>query len=452
MPIIRSISGLRATVGDSLTPQLVVEYASAFSKLVPNGKIIIGIDGRPSGRWIESILAGTIVACGHTPVLLGLVPTPVVQLFVEHTDAVAGIIITASHNPKEWNGLKFLNKNGVFLNQKENERLWDILDKKDFTFSNDVISPKIQYEYDNELYFNQFKKLKIIDDSVLLKIRKRNLKVVVDAVNASGSEVIPKILQYFNCEVIKLFCDKSGIFPHTPEPIPANLTELEKAVKEHKADFGIAVDPDADRLVLVNENGEFIGEERTITLACYSALKDYDGSKTKFSKSIVANYSTTRAIDDVAKMFKAQVFRSPVGEINVVGKMKETNALIGGEGSGGVIFPDYHYGRDPIAGISLIIKLFSDDKKLSEIDNLIPKYDIVKIKLDLKDNLETIYDKIEIEFKEDNIVRDDGIRIDTNDAWVQLRPSNTEPIIRIIAEAKTLQEANILIERVKKLL
>lgn len=439
MPVIRSISGLRATLGDGLTPELISNYSSSFANYLPAGKIIIGRDGRPSGKWIENIVLGTLMACGREVTSLGVVPTPTVQLFVEKSEAVGGIIITASHNPSQWNGLKFLNSDGVFLDESENKNLWKIYDSKDFSFNKDFQFSDI--EINNTAinsHINSILNLSVFRNSdVLNKLKERKLKIVVDAVNSSGSVAITSLLATLGCEVIPLYCDGTGIFPHIPEPLPENLIDLANSVIENKADLGIAVDPDADRLVLIDESGKPIGEEKTITLATQCVLENLDYFDLKYNKpKVVVNLSTTRMVDYITEKLGGSVIRSAVGEINVVKKMKEVGAIIGGEGSGGVIFPESHYGRDSLVGTALILSLLAlKNQSLSNLSDQLPKYKMLKFKKEFQGSLEQIIEKIINEFPDAEIIREDGIKINLNDGWVQLRASNTEPIVRVISEA-----------------
>lgn len=448
MPFIRSISGLRATLGDSLYPDIITGYITAFSSYCSKGTIIIGRDGRPSGYWIEKIIVGTLLALGREVKVLGVVPTPTIQLMVEHSEAVGGIAITASHNPEQWNGMKFINANGVFLDAEENKKMWDFYDNCKIQYNYSSIIPEIHYDYMavNKHIDNILKIPALKQHSILKSIRKKKYKVVIDAVNASGSIAIPQLLEELGCEIIPLFCDGSGIFPHIPEPLPQNLGLLSEKVKELHADLGIAVDPDADRLVLIDETGNPIGEEKTIVLSVLSILSSLENTD---SKSVVVNYSTTRMVQDIAESYNTKLYRSPVGEINVVKKMKETNAVIGGEGSGGVILPDCHYGRDSLVGTALILSLMTkSNKKLSELSNELPKYEMLKYKKEFTGNINNIIDTIKKLFPDSIATCDDGIRIDFDDSWVQLRASNTEPIVRIISEAPTKKLAEELAKKV----
>jgi len=345
MAFIRSISGLRATLGDDLTPGVVADYAAAFSSILTDGPIVVGRDGRPSGIWMEGIVVNALRAAGRTVRVAGMVPTPTVQLLTEHSDAVGGIIITASHNPEAWNGLKFLGGDGVFLDAAANEKMWSVVDGRTFTLSTDQQSGSVE-AIDNaiDIHIQRVHELEVVQGAP----QAHGQTVVVDAVNASGSSIVPNLLRSFGYTVVELYCDGTGIFPHTPEPIPDNLGSLADAVREHHAAFGVAVDPDADRLVLIDDTGTPIGEERTIALAAQSVYAS--GGK----GPVVVNYSTSRMVDDVAAHYGAVSHRSAVGEINVVNRMREVHAIIGGEGSGGVIYPACHMGRDSIVGLGLI--------------------------------------------------------------------------------------------------
>jgi phosphomannomutase len=441
MPIVRSISGLRATISDCMTDELVSSYCRAFNEVIPPGPIVIGRDGRPSGLNIERLCIETLVDCGREVRVVGIVPTPTVQLLTEHSDAVGGIVITASHNPIEWNGMKFIGADGVFLNKEENTMLWAVLDNQKFTQNN---NRGFSISLDNAIdeHIDRLLGLEIFND-LEENFKTRKLRAVVDAVNASGSIIVPKLLEILGIEVIKLYCDESGVFPHTPEPLPENLSALANSVKKNQADLGIAVDPDADRLVLIDENGSPIGEELTIALAVQSLISIRNNG----NESIVVNLSTTRVIDDICQNHEATLHRSPVGEINVVNKMRETNAKIGGEGSGGVILSEFHYGRDSLAGIALVILLLSGTTKtLSELCAGFPRYFILKNKFDFTGDIKDIVERILIDYPSSKINTEDGIRIDFEKSWVQLRTSNTEPIVRIIAEAPTNEECRSLTE------
>jgi phosphomannomutase len=452
MAFIRSISGLRATE-DSLTPDIITKYMLSFENILPEGNFVLGRDGRPSGKFIEEIILKALSRSGRKIYQLGIVPTPTVQLFVELLGASGGIAITASHNPSEWNGLKFINCQGLFLDSQENNLLWEIVDNEKFIEKTrgkvdiKVINFAFDGHIDIVLYLPIFTKSKHP-----LSIFDKHYKVVVDAVNASGSVAIPRLLDKLGCNVIPLFCDGSGNFPHFPEPLPINLIELAQAVKKHKADLGIAVDPDSDRLVLIDENGEAIGEEKTIVLAIESVLQSFHLFDYK-EPVVVVNQSTTRLVEDICAKYSAKVLRSPVGEINVVKKMISSSAVIGGEGSGGVILPDCHYGRDSLVGTALVLNLMAtNDKSLSEIVSTYPKYEMIKTKFPFSGNLKDYEASIRAAFQNEEFNDEDGLKIIREKSWVQVRQSNTEPIIRIIAEAPTNHEADELIMRIEKVI
>ncbi|MDA0987402.1 MAG: phosphoglucosamine mutase [Bacteroidetes bacterium] len=447
MSLIFSISGARGIVGQSLTDKEVKNFTFAFLKFCESGVIVVGRDGRPSGKNISNLVCEVLSGAGCKVINLGIVPTPTAQLAVEHFKASGGISITASHNPEEWNGLKFLNSSGMFLNNLEYSELKNILEKLD---SQNYKMSVENIFYDNsmiDLHINKTLSLSYIDKS---KFRKK-LKVVVDAVNASGSIIIPKILEVLNCEVVQFACNSSGIFPHTPEPIPNNLIGLADAVIKNNADLGIAVDPDADRLVLFTEEGKPFVEEYSLVAITDFILK----KKSNNPQNIVTNLSTTRALNDIVKKYNATLFRTPVGEINVATKMKEVDAIIGGEGSGGIILSELHYGRDAIVGCALIIQYLHEfGGKASELRNSFPNYFILKDSFKVESLIsDSIFQKVINKYGSiGKINLEDGFKIDFENSWFHLRKSNTEPIIRIITEAPTITEANNLLEEVKNVI
>lgn len=449
MPVIRSISGLRATLGDSLTPALVTEYVSAFSAMLPEGAIVVGRDGRPSGVWIEQIVCGALAACGRTVRLLGMVPTPTVQLLTEHSDAVGGIVITASHNPAPWNGLKFIGGDGVFLDAEQNATLWKHVDGKEFVYKYEQQHGTIEHITDAaQKHIAAITSLPMFTPDVVERIRATKIKAVVDAVNCSGSVIVPELLRYFGVEVIELFCNASGLFPHTPEPLPENLTELCNAVREHNADIGISVDPDADRLVLIGNNGNAIGEEKTIMLAVEAVMRNIELFPNYARKSVV-NLSTSRMAIDATERHGGTCTLAPVGEINVVRAMQLHNAVIGGEGSGGVILPACHYGRDSLVGVALVLWLLGNTTttEWNTLANTTP-YTMIKYKQEISGDVKRLFPSVGGLFPQGNINTQDGIRVDLPNSWVQVRASNTEPIIRIISEAPTRTEAEELLQTV----
>lgn len=435
-----SISGLRGKVGDGLDPAAIVKYSSAYADFVGKGTIVVGRDSRISGEMVKSICIGTLVAKGLDVLDIGICPTPTVQFTVKLKNAAGGIAISASHNPNEWNALKLLNSTGQFLTPEEFEIV-----------NNSVNTPSLVYKKWNELgkssYFSEglelhkeaVLKLQYID---LGAIKKRKFKVLVDCVNGAGYVIIPKLLREFGCEVIEMNCDSNGIFPRLPEPLPENLIDTMKAVKDTNANLGIVVDPDVDRLVLITDEGEPFSEENTITQAVKFILSKEPGN-------VVVNLSTTRGVDDVASEYNCKVFRSPVGEANVVKKMKEVGAIIGGEGSGGVIYPTLHYGRDALVGIAITLQhLLEFGGTMDELKKSLPQYVIVKRKIEFDESKSgNILDKLVESFKAEKINTEDGIRVDFNDHWVHFRKSNTEPILRIIVEANSAEIAGRYVEK-----
>jgi len=444
-----SVSGIRGIVGDGLDPNVIVRYISAFADFVKKGTVVVGRDARISGEMVKSIIAGTLMAKGINVIDIGITPTPTVQYTVKTLKASGGIAISASHNPNEWNALKLLNKTGQFMTPEENVMLKRFVDKSDIKFNRwDKLGTIKIYEAGLKKHVNDVLSLKYINRT---KIRAKKFKVLVDCVNGAGVYVIPDLLRKFGCEVIELNCEKSGIFPRLPEPIPENLTKTMKAVKNAKADLGIVVDPDVDRLVLITEKGEPFSEENTIASCVKFVLSKQKGN-------VVVNLSTTRAVDDIARNSGCKVYRSPVGEANVVKKMKKVTAIIGGEGSGGVIYPALHYGRDALVGIALTLQHLTEfGGKMSELKQAIPEYFIAKAKVKIgKSNPDKILGSLKSKYSKEKINTEDGLRIDMNDHWVHFRKSNTEPILRVITEAKTKKAAEKFSEKyfseIKKLM
>lgn len=434
-----SISGIRGIVGGGLEPDVIGKFTSAYADFIGSGTIVVGRDSRISGEMVRSIVCGTLLAKGLNVIDIGITPTPTVQFIVKTKNAQGGIAISASHNPNEWNALKLLNSTGQFMTPEENIEMLKYLDNpKPFKLWNELGSYSL-FNEGIELHKKAVLNLKHID---LEAIKKKNFKVVVDCVNGAGAFCIPDLLRDFGCSVIEMNCEKNGIFPRLPEPLPENLTETMKRVKDEKAEFGIVVDPDVDRLVLITDKGEPFSEENTITQAVRFILSKEKGN-------VVVNLSTTRAVEDVAAEFNCNVFRSPVGEANVVKKMKETNATIGGEGSGGVIYPELHYGRDALVGIAITLQHLTEfGKSISELKNSLPKYVIVKRKVEVTGkDVNTILSNFISKYSNGKVNTEDGVRIDFEDHWVHLRKSNTEPIIRMICEAKSEDSANNYINK-----
>ncbi len=435
-----SISGIRGIIGDGFDPDVLVRYTSAYADFCGKGKIVIGSDGRITGEMVRNIVIGTLLAKGNDVIDIGVCPTPTVLFNVKKLKAAGGIQISASHNPNQWNALKLLNRSGEFMSPEENVNMLRLLDDANKKFVEwNKLGKLTGYEKGLEDHINAVLKMDYINTA---KIRRRKFKVLLDCVNGAGSYSMPELLEKLGCKVIKMNCDKTGIFPRLPEPIPENLTATMRAVKKHKADIGIVVDPDVDRLVLITEKGEPFGEENTIT----QAVKFYLSKK---KGNAVVNLSTTRAVDDVAHEFGCKVFRSSVGEANVVQKMKEVKAVIGGEGSGGVILPKVVFGRDALTGTVIMLQhLLEFGGKMSELKKSLPQYFIAKKKIELGSmNPDEVIKLLVEKFRSGKINLEDGLRIDFADHWVHFRKSNTEPIVRCIVEAKTKEEAERLAKK-----
>ena len=447
MSLMVSISGIRGIVGESLTPEVIVKYVSAYAEYCNGGKIVIGRDGRITGKIIGNLVSSTLLSMGCEVVALGIAPTPTIQIAVEQLGAAGGISITASHNPIEWNGLKFMQPTGMFLNAEENKKFWNIAGSNGRTYARwDKIGKHLADESYLLQHMDMVLHLPFINPET---IRKRKFSVVVDCINSAGGMIVPQLLRSLGCTVTEMNCEVSGVFVRPAEPIPENLGALCEAVVHHKADFGIAVDPDVDRLVFITNEGKPFGEENTIAAAVKFIL-GHPQNLPKDKRNVVVNLSTTRAVEDIARFFGAKVIRTAVGEINVAQKMKEIGAVIGGEGSGGVILPALHYGRDAIVGIGLILQHLAEfGGTFSEYKDALPKYFILKEKINVGNNdpdkvLAALCEQIE---KGGRVNTDDGLKVDYPDSWVHLRKSNTEPIIRIIAEAPTVSKAKELLSQ-----
>ena len=440
--LIRSISGVRGIVKTSLTAEVVIRYARAFHLSLNKGAIIVGRDSRQSGEIIIRYIIDELIRLGRDIIDCGIVPTPTVQFMVHKTEAVGGLIITASHNPIEWNGIKFLKEDSTFLNNKECETLF-----KKFDENNNIRStkePGMVWIEKNAVQKHVIScaSLKCID---LNRIQKRQFKIVVDAINGGGAIALPMILNSLGCDVIELNCEPTGYFSRGTEPLPENLHDLKTAVLDHEADAGFAVDPDADRLAIINEKGEALGEEYTIVLAADGYIKE-----TNCIETFATNLSTSYALDKLAEKHDCSVIRSAVGEINVVNKMKEFNLNLGGEGNGGVILKDSHLGRDSLIAVTMVLNRMSQDNDtISKIHNRLPQFKIVKDKVSLKKmDYDQIVNKLKIFFKNVTFNQEDGLKFLWEDQWLHLRKSNTEPIIRIYAEAPKQEKAQKIISQV----
>lgn len=442
-PII-SISGIRGILGESLTSSTVIKYTKAFAAYTGCRRIVIGRDGRQFGDIIEKIVESTLLLSGCEVINLGMAPTPSIALAVEMLKAQGGIAITASHNPQEWNGMKFINNKGIFLDADENKAFLKFTEKNvPKTKSWDEIKQVEYYPGFSDYHISRVLNISSVNVN---KIRRRKFKVVVDCVNSSGSFIVPKLLKRLGCVVIEMNCDGTGIFGRMPEPVPGNLKKTMLAVKKHKADIGIVVDPDADRLVLITDEGKPFIEENTIVTVIRHVLKSVPKNK----RIAIVNLSTTRAVDDVVNELGGKLYKSPVGEINVVKKMKACKAVAGGEGSGGVILPEVHYGRDSLVGIAVILSELADfGGKVSEYKKTLPEYYILKTKFELKSvKADKIIEYIKSKYKNYPFNEDDGLRIDFESSWINFRKSNTEPIMRIISEGKSLREIKTLQDKI----
>ncbi|MCF6171773.1 MAG: phosphoglucosamine mutase [Bacteroidales bacterium] len=453
MTLIKSISGIRGTIGgttgNNLTPIDVVKFTAAFATIIqktsPEKRLqfVVGRDARISGEMVEQLVNATLMGMGIDVINTGLSTTPTVEMAVIETQSDGGIILTASHNPKQWNALKLLNGKGEFISAKEGERVLELAEREDFNFAAvDDLGKVVNDETSIEKHIKKILQLELVDKRL---IAAANFKVAVDAVNSTGGISIPPLLRALGVqEVVELYCEPNGEFPHNPEPLPANLTEISKVVEESKSDLGFVVDPDVDRLAIVMENGEMFGEEYTLV-----AVADYILGHKKGNTA--SNLSSTKALRDVTEMAGGRYFASAVGEVNVVEKMKETNAVIGGEGNGGIIYPELHYGRDALVGIALFLTLLAKKKmKVSELRKTYPDYFISKNKANLDDdtNIVALFDKIKAHFSNYPILTIDGVKIEFPDGWVHLRPSNTEPVLRIYAESTSMEKADAYAKKV----
>ncbi|HEY9185719.1 MAG TPA: phosphoglucosamine mutase [Salegentibacter sp.] len=451
MSLIKSISGIRGTIGgktgENLTPLDAVKFAAAYGTWLKNSlnkenlKVVVGRDARISGKMIQELTMNTLTGLGIDVIDLGLSTTPTVEIAVPLEKADGGIILTASHNPKEWNALKLLNSRGEFLDGEEGAKILSIAETEDFNFTEvDDLGKITTKENYMDIHIEEVLKLKLVEAG---KIKKAGFKVVVDGVNSTGGIVIPALLKKLGVEVVELYCEPNGHFPHNPEPLKEHLQDISDLVVKEKADMGFVVDPDVDRLAIIDENGEMFGEEYTLV-----ACADYVLSKT--SGDTVSNLSSSRALSDVTKKYNGNYKASAVGEVNVVKLMKESNAVIGGEGNGGIIYPESHYGRDSLVGIALFLSLMAERKqKVSELRNEYPAYFMSKNKIQLTPDLDVdgILKAVEQRHRDEQVSTVDGVKIDFPENWVHLRKSNTEPIIRIYTEAKSQQEADDLAQQ-----
>jgi phosphomannomutase len=462
MALIKSISGIRGTIGgkpgEGLSPLDVVKFTAAFATFIAKNskkkkiKIVVGRDARISGDMVNNLVLGTLQGMGVDIVDLGLSTTPTVEIAVPEEKADGGIIITASHNPKQWNALKLLNEKGEFIDEQNGEEVLAIASNEKYMFADVNTLGKITK---NDTYFkkhiDKILALSLVDVDA---IKKANFKIVIDCVNSTGGIVLPQLLKALGVKnVIELYCDPTGEFPHNPEPLPENLRDISKLVKKEGAHLGIVVDPDVDRLAFVCEDGEMFGEEYTlVAIAEYVLNKRSPSEKASGKKgNTVSNLSSTRALRDVTEKHAGKYSASAVGEVNVVKLMKETNASIGGEGNGGIILPELHYGRDALVGIALFLShLAKYGKSCSMLRSSYPNYHISKNKIELTPeiNVDNILENIQLKYKKQPINNIDGVKIEFEKEWVHLRKSNTEPIIRIYSESESETTADNLAKKI----
>lgn len=459
MTLIKSISGIRGTiggaVGDSLTPLDTVKFVAAYAAFirktttVKSNKIVVGRDARISGKMMEQLVVGTLIGTGFDVVNIGLATTPTTEIAVAMEGACGGIILTASHNPKQWNALKLLNEKGEFLNAKEGEEVLKIAESEDFKFAEvDDLGQITEADY-TDRHIKAVLDLPLVDVEA---VRAANFSVAIDCVNSVGGIVIPKLLKAMGVnQVEELYCTPNGQFPHNPEPLKEHLTDISALMAKGRYDVGFVVDPDVDRLVIMCEDGEMFGEEYTLVAVADYVLQHTPGNT-------VSNLSSSRALRDITRKHGGEYQASAVGEVNVTTLMKKTGAIIGGEGNGGVIYPESHYGRDSLVGIALFLTyLAKEGKKVNEIRASYPQYYMAKQKIELTPdvNVDAILNTLKEKYKEFEITDIDGVKIDYPDKWVHLRKSNTEPIIRIYSEAHSVEEAEQagkeIIEEINKL-
>ena len=449
MTLIKSISGIRGTIGgkagEGLNPLDIVKFTSAYATLirristVGSNKIVVGRDARISGEMVKNVVCGTLMGMGFDVINIGLASTPTTELAVTMAGACGGIILTASHNPKQWNALKLLNEHGEFLNAAEGQEVLRIAEAEAFEYADiDHLGSYTEDNSYNEKHIDSVLALKLVDVEA---IRRANFHVAIDCVNSVGGIILPQLLERLGVQhVEKLYCEPTGNFQHNPEPLEKNLGDIMNLMKEGKADVAFVVDPDVDRLAMICEDGTMYGEEYTLVTVADYVLKHTPGNT-------VSNLSSTRALRDVTRKYGMQYNAAAVGEVNVVTKMKETNAVIGGEGNGGVIYPESHYGRDALVGIALFLShLAHEGKKVSELRASYPNYFIAKNRIDLtpQTDVDAILAKVKEMYKNEEINDIDGVKIDFPDKWVHLRKSTTEPIIRVYSEAATMEAADEL--------
>jgi len=466
MSIIKSISGIRGTIGgqpgENLTPLDIVKFSLAYGDYIKQTntqtekyKIVIGRDARVSGEMVKNLVVSSLMSLGIDVIDMGFASTPSVELAVVSQKAQGGMIMTASHNPQGWNALKLLDAQGEFLSSVQGNKVLEIAEGNNFIFSpEESLGYYLLDTYIDQNHIKDILNLSLVNKEL---ISSKNFKIVVDGINSVGGMIVPELLRMLGVkEIIELNCEPNGIFNHKPEPLAENLTGIMEMVKKEKADLGIVVDPDVDRLAFIDENGEMFGEEYTLVAVADYILRNFEiinkTNSGKYNLATVSNLSSSRALKDITEKYQGKYEAAAVGEVNVVTKMKETKAVIGGEGNGGIIFPELHYGRDALVGIALFLTYLSQENiPVSELRKSLPEYFMVKDRIDLSAGLDVknLLLKIKEEYKAEKITDIDGIKIDWADSWVHLRSSNTEPIIRVYAEAKTLALAEEKVKEIK---
>ncbi|MCS7265775.1 MAG: phosphoglucosamine mutase [Armatimonadetes bacterium] len=438
-PIV-SVSGIRGVIGETLLPEEALRWSLAYGTMVDGGTVVLGRDTRLSGEMLRGAVLAGLLSTGCKVIDLGIVPTPTLQLAVQHWQADGAVCITASHNPAEWNALKFFDSSGMYLDAEGLRKLKGIYEAGEFKRARWKEVGQIQH--DGTAIDRHIERILTCVD--VERIRSKKFKVVIDCVNGAACFISPRLLERLGCEVIALFEKPTGIFQRNPEPIAENLTELCRVVKENGADVGFAHDADVDRLAIVADGGEALGEEMTLVIAVYHVLAH------KERGAVVTNLSTTMAVDEVAKHFGVEVYRTPVGDINVSKRLKEVGGAIGGEGNGGVIYPKIQYARDAIAALALVLEFMAmHNEPLSELVKRMPRYHMAKKRLAIsKTPTPELFERIKQRYTAEEIIEEDGVKLKWDDHWVHVRPSGTEPILRVIAEAKTLEQAEKLCDEV----
>jgi phosphomannomutase len=443
MPLKISISGIRGTVPDSLTPEICLNFAKAFGTYLQGKKVVVGTDSRSSSEYLKGIVFSGLLSCGCDVVDLGICPTPTVGLMARALKAQGGVVITASHNPLPWNGLKFMREDGIFLSESQAKKLIKIYESKNFLLAQ---PGKVSF-FPTALDFHLHRILKAVNPSL---IRSRKFKVAVDASNGAGSYALPKLIEKLGGKVYPINCNPKLPFPHPPEPIPENIVDLQSLVREKKADLGFALDSDADRLAIISEEGRPIGEELTLALCLDFVLRKYPYLSPK-KKIVVTNLSSSQVLNDIAKAHGAPLIRTKIGEVHVAEELKSLKGIIGGEGNGGVIYPKVGYNRDSLTAAALILNyLASSRKTISELVTQFPSYHMIKTKIECHsyDQAQELIEKVKRAFRGKDLILTEGVKVVLPEAWVHVRASNTEPIVRIIAEAKETAQAQKLIDQV----